>query len=431
VSEQEDILDYASEPDDDRFPYDVMAKAHDLRVLRDAKRIVAAEDRPPIRKPELVTLRERLARPRSPVQWRITGWQPADSRVMLAAQFKAGKTTVVANLERCLVDGDPFLGAHDVTTVDGSVVTIDLEMSAHQLDDWHTNQKIRNDDRVIVVPLRGSAAAFDILDPGIRTQWADMLKARGCGYLIVDCLRPVLDALGLDEHREAGRFLTSLDALLSEAGIPDAAVIHHMGHIAERSRGDSRIRDWPDVEWRLVREEDDPASPRYISAYGRDVDIEESLLTYDRTTRRLAIRGGSRREAAARAALTDVLGLLDNTEEPMSGNRIETALVGTDHAQKAIRAALKLGIRDGSITTSPGAKNAILHTSSSVRRSSSQFVAASSTKSSEFVSSSIDDELNSDNEHNPSSSPTKSCRACGEPTGNPDGFHLTCRSGEA
>jgi hypothetical protein len=216
-------LDYASESDD-QLSLDVMAKAHDLRVLRDARRIVAAEDRPPVRKPELVTLRERLTRPRSPVQWRIAGWQPANSRVMLAAQFKAGKTTVVANRERSLVDGDPFLDAHDVTPIDGTVVTVDLEMSAHQLDGWHTDQKIRNEDRVIVIPLRGSAAAFDILDPGIRTQWADMLKAHGCGYLIVDCLRPILDALGLDEQREAGRFLTCLDALLSEAEIPDAAV---------------------------------------------------------------------------------------------------------------------------------------------------------------------------------------------------------------
>jgi hypothetical protein len=66
-------------------------------------------------------------------------------------------------------------------------------------------------------------------------------------------------ALGLDEHREAGRFLVALDTLLADAGIPDAAVIHHMGHVTERSRGDSRIRDWP--EWRLVREDDEPSSP--------------------------------------------------------------------------------------------------------------------------------------------------------------------------
>jgi hypothetical protein len=51
-------------------------------------------------------LRERLARPRPTLKWRIEGWQPVGSRVMLAAQYKAGKTTVAANLDRALVDGD-------------------------------------------------------------------------------------------------------------------------------------------------------------------------------------------------------------------------------------------------------------------------------------------------------------------------------------
>jgi hypothetical protein len=81
----------------------------------------------------------------------------------------------------------------------------------------------------------------------------------------------------LDEHRDAGRFLVALDALLTEAGIPDALVVHHMGHVNERARGDSRMRDWPDVEWRLVRQDENPASARFLSAYGCDVDVPESL----------------------------------------------------------------------------------------------------------------------------------------------------------
>ena len=52
----------------------------------------------------------------------------------------------------------------------------------------------------------------------------------------------MLDALGLDEHRDAGRFLTAFDALLVEAGIRDAFVVTHMGHTNERARGDSRLR---------------------------------------------------------------------------------------------------------------------------------------------------------------------------------------------
>jgi hypothetical protein len=116
----------------------------------------------------------------------------------------------------------------------------------------------------------------------------------------------------LDESHDAGRFLVAFDALLAEAGIGEGGIAHHMGHVGERSRGDSRLRDWPDVEWRLVRDkcnddETDPAAARYFAAYGRDVDQPEQLLGYDPATRRLTIAGGSRKNAKAEALVTAVV----------------------------------------------------------------------------------------------------------------------------
>lgn len=98
--------------------------------------------------------------------------------------------------------------------------------------------------------------------------------------LIFDCLRPALDALPLSEDKEAGRFLEFLDELAAEACIGELLTIHHMGHVGERSRGDSRILDWPDAVWKLVKDaEDDSTGPasvlRYLSAYGRDVDVSD------------------------------------------------------------------------------------------------------------------------------------------------------------
>ena len=105
------------------------------------------------------------------------------------------------------------------------------------LDDWLNDQGIFNEDNVMVVPLRGHASKFNILNAEIRSRWAGLLT--GAEYLIVDPLKPVLDGLGLDERSEAGKFLTAFDELLAEAGIPDAFINHHMGHAGERSRGDS------------------------------------------------------------------------------------------------------------------------------------------------------------------------------------------------
>jgi hypothetical protein len=330
------------------------------RLQRDARRVLEAEDRPPARPPEILTLRQRMARPHPPITYRIDGWQPSGSRIMLAAQFKAGKTTLVGNIARCLLDGDLWLGQYSVQPLTGTLVILDLEMSAHQLDGWLADQRIVNDDRIVPIPLRGNAGCLDIIDPKIRTQWADRLRKLGCEYLVLDCLRPIMDALGLDEHRDAGRFLVALDALLAEAGISDALIVHHMGHTAERSRGDSRIRDWPDVEWRLVREDpDDPGSARYVSAYGRDVDIPESQLEHDPTTRHLIVLGGSRKESHGRGALTDVEAVIGAQE--MSGNEIEKALKDSEHSREAVRMALKIGVRDSRLAARSGPRNAKLY----------------------------------------------------------------------
>jgi len=331
------------------------------RIRRDARRHLDAEERGEIRMPEIATLRDWLAEPDEPVPYRIVGWQPKHARVIVTAPFKGSKTTLRDNYVRSLVDGDLWLGVAPVTPVTGRVAILDFEMSRHQMKAWLRDQGIRHTDRVIVVPLRGLAASFNILDPDIRRRWADWLRARDTESLILDCLRPILDALGLDEHHDAGRFLVAFDALLAEAGIDDAQVIHHMGHTGERARGDSRLRDWPDVEWRIVRQDENPASARFISAFGRDVDVPESQLLFDPRTRRLTLAGGSRQDARAQETLDAVLALLDRTPEPMSGRAIEEALDGSGHPRDRVRAALKLGKATSAIGTRPGAKGAILH----------------------------------------------------------------------
>jgi hypothetical protein len=330
------------------------------RARREALRRLAAEARGPISRPRLETLRERLARPRQLSKWRIHGWQPVNTRVMLAAQFKAGKTTLVGNLIRSLVDVDPFLACNPVSPITGTAVLLDFEMSDSQLDDWYRDICIRHDDRVIVEPMRGRASTFDLCDPDVRAEWAARLRSGGAAYLILDCLRPVLDALALDEHKDAGRFLVAFDALLKDAGIGEALVVQHMGHVNERARGDSRQRDWPDVEWRLVRQDENPASDRFLSAYGRDVDVSESQLAYDPSTRRLTLVGGSRVDAKTAEALAAVFDVL-RTEAPLSGRAIKEALADSEHPRDTIDRALKSGSQSGALKVQAGPRKSKLY----------------------------------------------------------------------
>jgi hypothetical protein len=312
--------------------------------------------------PPLIRLDEFLATPDSEVQYRVEGLWPSGGRFIAAAAWKAGKTTLLGNLIRSLVDGDPFLERFTVHPVD-RIVLLDDELDENKLRRWLREQGIRNPARVHLATLRGRVAEFDIIDPKGRARWAEHIGP--ADVLLLDCLRPVLDALRLAESNEVGQFLVAFDALLKEAGIDEAGIVHHMGHAGERSRGDSRLRDWPDAEWRLVREkgtdqdEIDPAAPRYFSAYGRDVDQPEQRLGYDPVTRHLCINGGSRKDAAVQEKVKEVVAFVKDNPG-CNGKELEEGVPGN---ATVIRKARDLAVHLGLITVTPkdGTKPRIHH----------------------------------------------------------------------
>ncbi len=369
----------AGEPGGDADPLEG-AISHQLtllRVKREAQRRLDDEQRPRLELPAVKPLAALLEEPDEDTPWLIDKVMQADSRVMLAAQFKSGKTTIVGNVVRSLADGTPFLGAFEVKQHPVKIVLIDDELSERMLRHWLREQGVTNTEAVVdVVSLRGRVGSFNLLDEHVRAQWAQRLGDVGCDCLILDCLRPILDALGLDENRDAGKFLTAFDALLADAGITSAVMVDHMGHSGERNRGDSRKLDWPDATWKLVRENEQPDSARFFSAYGRDVDVFEGRLAFDPATRHLTYVQGSRSDGKVRAAYIDVIRLLSvrapgrapvqgDERQWMSKNSIEGALPGygenTDigvHTQKAVRGAIALGLKTGVLQVRKGARGA-------------------------------------------------------------------------
>lgn len=303
--EDEMTDDSPAQPSADRFTAEVEREAHRLRIRDAARDLVARERNGDMPIPSPVGLTDFLAEPDEDSRYRVDGLWPTHGRVVLSAQHKAGKTTLTGNLIRSLVDGDLFLGQFPVERA-ARIVLIDNELSPNMIRLWLREQGIKNTSAVSVLSLRGQLSGFNLLEPSVRAQWAAALGS--ADVLIFDCLRPALDALALSEDKDAGRFLESLDELVSEAGIGELVVVHHMGHSNERSRGDSRILDWPDAVWKLVREDTEaPQSDRYFSAYGRDVDQPEVRLSYSNVNRRLSINGGSRREAKASDSQQQVL----------------------------------------------------------------------------------------------------------------------------
>ena len=321
----------------------------------------------PVELPAFVRLDRFLAEPDPEVTYRVDRLWPAGGRVLLAAQYKAGKSTVVGNILRSLADGDDLFGTYPVTVPEGRIVLIDDELHRDTLRRWLRQQGVRQQDRVDVVPIRGQLSSFDLLDDRTRDAWARRIQDAGADVLILDCLRPVLDALGLSEDKDAGRFLVAFDTLLHDADVDEGLGIHHMGHAGERSRGDSRLRDWPDAEWRIVRDKDDqddqdnPAGPRFFSAYGRDVDEPEQQLALDPDGRRLTIVGGSRRESRTQTAITAVVEAVTTTPGVNSTDLRKAVREVTGGQAPEVDKARDAALKQGLIRTETGARGARLH----------------------------------------------------------------------
>ncbi|WP_280472755.1 AAA family ATPase [Nocardia cyriacigeorgica] len=334
---------------------------HELALLRaraEARELFAADRGRAAEVPEPESLAEFLAVPDEDAAYRVEGLLPMGGRALLAAKYKCGKSTLIGNLLGSLVDGLPFLGRFPVATVE-RVALIDDELSHRQLRRWLREQGIGKADRVDLYPLRGRVNAFDILTPATRAVWAQRLA--GVDVLVLDCLRPVLDALGLSEDKDAGRLLVALDQLLAEAGIGEAVLVHHMGHNGERSRGDSRLLDWPDALWKITRPGDDDNGPRYFSAMGRDVDVAEGLLDFTPQTRGLVYVGGNRTEADARRVLPDLRALLREHSAGLGHRDIEARLRDGGHGRNAVRRALEVARQEGITIVSDGPRNSRIH----------------------------------------------------------------------
>lgn len=338
------------------FQEEVDYRVRVKRATREADRILAKEeaDLMGAQFPEVVTLTEELKIPDSPVQYRVGGLWPVGGKVVLAAQYKAGKTTMVQNLARSLADGKTFLGH----PVEGRrrVAVIDTEMDKDLLRRLYREQKIGHTDDVTVVPLRGKLSTFDLLDPYTRAKWVAALD--GYQVVILDCLRPVLDAIGLDEDREAGQFLRAFDSLLLEMTPEDAdvntegIVVHHTGHGGDRARGSSVILDWPDASWRLNLEDAKrPDSTRYFAAYGRGVNVGESALVLE-AGNHLSIDtdSGNRTENRRSAAEVAVLDFLRTQDEPVNKSALELKVNAISSiARKAVREAVDLCVERGTV----------------------------------------------------------------------------------
>jgi hypothetical protein len=302
----------------------VRSKFVDLRINDDAKAMLQtlkAGQAPPL---EGRSLTEFLDEVEDVEKYRVMDMWPSQGRVLLAAQAKSGKTTMVAaNLLPCLVDGGDFLGRYSVEKVARRVVYLNMEVGTRTMRQWLQDAGIINTAAITVANLRGKAAALSLASEAGRKQFGEWLAVQDAEVVILDPLAPVLASLGLDENSNAdvATFFAWWSEALMLGGVVDDMVVHHAGHAGERSRGASRLLDEPDAVWTLTKDAetrqvsaDDPladTSPtRYLSAYGRDVELSAEALKFDMETRRLELTGLSRSAMGKDDVQRSVIGLM-------------------------------------------------------------------------------------------------------------------------
>jgi hypothetical protein len=290
-------------------PYEraVRAKFAEMRVMDDAKQMLATMKAGQAPALSGRSLTDFLAEVEDAERYRVTDLWPAQGRVLLAAQAKSGKTTMVAaNLIPALVDGGDFLGRYGVEKVTRRVVYLNMEVGTRTMRRWLQDAGITNTAAITVANLRGKASALSLGTDQGRKQFGAWLAAQDAEVVILDPLAPVLASLALDENSnsEVAQFFSWWSEALMLGGVVDDLVVHHAGHGGERSRGASRLLDEPDAVWTLTKDgetkeadETDPfgESPtRYLSAYGRDVELPAEALSFDYETRQLKLTGMSR-----------------------------------------------------------------------------------------------------------------------------------------
>jgi hypothetical protein len=286
------------------------------------------------------SLTQEMALPDDATPWRLQGLLGVGHNAVLVAGRKVGKTTMVNNLIRSYVDGEPFLGRFPVVPAEAGIAVFNYEVDERQYRRWMREVGVVNSDRVFVLHLRGRS--LPLRDAQVRAWVVRWLRDRRIGLWLLDPYsRAYVGSLdnGNDEA-QVSTFLDVLDVVKYEAGVGELVLPAHTpkGLVEsgqESAIGSQRLEAWPDSMWYLTRDFD--SGVRFLRAEGRDVDVAEEQLTYDESTRRLTLGGWDRtqfvRIADAEAVLEFVRG-----QPGCSQNDIQNGLGwGVTRTRKAVQ----------------------------------------------------------------------------------------------
>jgi hypothetical protein len=280
------------------------------------------------------------------------------------AQKKSGKTTLLLNAAAALVTREPFLGRFEVNVEsDCRVGYLNMELTKGQFNRWLADMNIPDDalKRLVLYHARESGR-LDFAN-GAAAEWTiDWLKHEGINVLLLDPLGSFYDQpISGDPNPPYLRWWARLEHIVLQAELRGVLIAHHAGYSEDggnRARGASAMMDKPDVNITYRYNVGDGTytdapidSKRYLSAFGRDVDVAEFEIDYNARTRKLRATGGGNRADAetvkeAKRAWNAVLVANQCGEKPNKGELFDklgwaNSGAGAKKCQKWYRYALE------------------------------------------------------------------------------------------
>ena len=277
-----------------------------------------------------MSLRDQLAEGVPEVDWIVHHLIPAGI-AQINAQYKCGKTTFLMNFVRSLVTCEPFLGGYEVKfNSDERVGYLNMELRRQQMLRWWGEMNLPDEAQERIEVYHAKTDGFEVLDfsNDLAVEWLiKWLRENGITVLVADPLaklhNPARWGSG-DPNAAYTQWWKVLEDIVRQAALRSVFLAHHTGFAedsADRARGASAMMDNPDVNMTFRHNGYHggvpPDDKRYLSAFGRDVEVDEFEIDYDRTNRFLFKTGGfgrvkTKTVAQARRAWAEVV-RCDNT----------------------------------------------------------------------------------------------------------------------
>jgi hypothetical protein len=306
-------------------------------------------------------LREDLKRDIPPVRYVVEGLMTEDSNVIINATFKAGKTTLAINLAAALADRKPLFGKFAVRRTKGrKVAWWNFELGENTALNWLRDMNIKSPQYIHQLSLKGRPMPF--LSDHVRDWTVRWLKANRIDTWIIDPLSAVYTGEE-NSNTEAEAWLKAVDEIKRRAHVGNIILVTHTGHsnssgAGQRTRGASRWPGWADATWTYSGDPDHPNdTARYLSAFGRDVSVDQFTLAYDEATRTLTYEssGGPVNagiEPLAAAAAKAVREYWEKHQQPVGSKNALKKLMPGGNSSNALD-AIDLAVANEWLTMTP------------------------------------------------------------------------------